>query len=149
MSASINKVMVMGHVGRDPEMGTTSNGTPRAKLSVATNHRYTTQSGERKEEVEWHQVVVWGDQAKLVEKYVRKGSHVMIEGRLKTRSGEGDNGKRWYRTEIHCKLILFLNRMVDSEQTGETPKRERTKSQQMLELEGAEADDDFHLEEMA
>lgn len=99
MSVNINKVMILGRLGRDPEMGQTTSATPVARLAVATSRNRKEQSGNRTEETEWHQVVLFGRQAEIAQQYLTKGSEVYIEGRLQTRSYEKDGIKR-YSTEI-------------------------------------------------
>ena len=99
MAVSINRVFVLGRLGRDPEMGQTTSATPVARLAVATSRIRKDQSGNRTEETEWHQVVLFGRQAEIAQQYLTKGSEVYIEGRLRTRSYEKDGVKR-YSTEI-------------------------------------------------
>lgn len=98
--ASVNKVILLGRLGRDPETRYASEGgTPICHLAVATSRRYKDRDGNRREETEWHNVVLFGRSAEIAQQYLQKGSEVYIEGRLRTRSYEKDSVKR-YSTEI-------------------------------------------------
>ncbi len=106
--ASINKVIIIGNLGRDPEMRYTQGGMPIAKLSVATTRAYTNRNtNERVEETEWHRISVFGKQAESCDKYLSKGRQVYVEGRLKTSSYE-KNGEKRYSTEIVADTVQFL-----------------------------------------
>lgn len=100
--SSVNKVILLGNVGRDPEIRSTQNGTRIANLSIATSENWRDKgSGERKEKTEWHKVVVFNDRlVDVVEKYVRKGSQLYIEGSLQTRQWNDKDGATKYSTEI-------------------------------------------------
>ena len=106
--ASVNKVIVVGNLGRDPEIQYAKSGNAIAKLNVATSRSYTNkQSNERVEETEWHRITVFGKQAESCEKYLQKGRQVYVEGRLKTSSYEKDGEKR-YSTDIIADVVQFL-----------------------------------------
>jgi single-strand DNA-binding protein len=109
MTRGLNKMMVIGHLGRDPEMRFTSSGRPVASFSVATTRGWTNNDGERQEETEWFNVVTWGGLAELCKKRLRKGSHVYIEGRIQTRNWEGPDGERHFRTELVAQELIFLD----------------------------------------
>ncbi|MCJ7548378.1 MAG: single-stranded DNA-binding protein [Anaerolineae bacterium] len=109
MARGLNKVMVIGHLGRDPEMRFTSGGRPVASFSVATARGWTNSDGEHQEETEWFHVVTWGGLAELCKKRLKKDSLVYVEGRLQTRCWEGPDGERHYRTELVAQEIIFLN----------------------------------------
>lgn len=111
MPASLNKVLIMGNIGGDPEMRFTPNGKPTTVFRVATNSRYTDVQGERKEETEWFSVVTWGKTAELCNQYLRKGSFVYVEGRNKTRNWDGQDGQKHYRTEVIANKVLFLDKI--------------------------------------
>jgi single-strand DNA-binding protein len=102
MAGSVNKVILLGNVGKDPEMRTTQDGRPIANFSVATSESWTDKaSGEKKERVEWHRVVVFNEGlAKVVEKYVRKGTKLYVEGAIQTRKWTDQSGQDRYSTEI-------------------------------------------------
>jgi single-strand DNA-binding protein len=112
---NLNKVMLIGNVTRDPEVRTTPNGQNVATIGVATNRRWTDQaSGQKKEEVEFHNVVVWRKLADIVGQYVKKGSKIYIEGRLRTRSWDDQSGQKKYRTEIVAENVIMLDRAGQS-----------------------------------
>lgn len=107
--SSVNKVIILGNLGRDPEIRYTPGGQAVARLSVATTRRYTGRNNEVQEETEWHRVTVWGKQAELCEKFLTKGRQVFIEGRLKTSSYEDKkDGTKKYSTEIVAENVQFL-----------------------------------------
>jgi single-strand DNA-binding protein len=109
MTRGLNKVMIIGHLGRDPEMRFTSAGRPVASFSVATTRGWTNNDGDRQEETEWFNVVTWGGLAELCKKRLRKGSHVYVEGRIQTRNWEGPDGERHFRTELVAQELIFLD----------------------------------------
>jgi single-strand DNA-binding protein len=102
MTGSLNKVQLIGHLGREPEVRGNQDGTKRALLSVATSQRWTDkQSGEKKQRTEWHRVVIWGPrEAEIAEMYLRKGSPVYLEGELRTRKWEDKSGQERWTTEV-------------------------------------------------
>jgi single-strand DNA-binding protein len=106
--ASVNKVILIGNLGADPELRYTNTGTAVANFRVATNEQWTDKNGERQERTEWHQIVVWGKQAENCGKYLRKGRSVYVEGRLQTRQWEDQSGNKRYTTEVVAQLIQFL-----------------------------------------
>ena len=107
---SLNRVTVIGHLGQDPQLRFTPLGNPVCTLSVATDESYTDKStGERKEAVEWHRVIVWGKQGSNCSEMLTKGRQVYVEGRLRTRSYEGkEDGVKRYVTEIIAQRVQFL-----------------------------------------
>jgi len=110
--ASLNKVMIIGNVGSEPEMRFTPNGNPVTSFRVATNHIYTTPDGERKQETEWFSVVAWGRLAEQCNQFLTKGRLVYAEGRLRTRSWETQDGQKHYRTEVIANRVTFLDRQA-------------------------------------
>ncbi len=106
----LNKVQIIGRLTRDPEIRTTPTGTNVASFSVATGFTWTDQSGQKKEQTEFHNVVAWRKLGEIVGQYLKKGSQVYIEGRLTTRSWEGQDGKKNYRTEIVAENMIMLGR---------------------------------------
>ena len=106
--ASLNKVMIIGNLGRDPEMRFTANGQALATFSVACNRRYTTRDGEQRDETEWVRVVCWARQAEIAGQYLHKGSQVYVEGRLQTRTWEDQQGQTRYMTEVVAQSFQFL-----------------------------------------
>ncbi|MCZ7545860.1 MAG: single-stranded DNA-binding protein [Anaerolineae bacterium] len=108
MSRGLNKVLIIGHLGRDPEMRYTPSGRPVTSFSVATSRSWTSAEGERREETEWFNVVAWGNLAEICKQHLVKGQQVYIEGRLQTRGWEGEDGKRHYRTELVANEMIVL-----------------------------------------
>ena len=106
--ASLNKVQIIGNLGRDPEMRFTANGNPMATFSVACSRRYTTRDGEQRDETEWVRVVCWQRLAELAGQYLSKGRSVYVEGRLQTRQWEDNDGNTRYTTEVVANDIQFL-----------------------------------------
>src|SRR5438093_9225054 len=100
MAGSLNKVILIGNVGRDPEMRYLQSGEPLTTFSLATNRRWNTPDGQRREETEWHNIVAWSKLAEQCNEFLSKGRSVYIEGRLQTRSWEGADGQKRYRTEV-------------------------------------------------
>jgi single-strand DNA-binding protein len=106
--ASINKAQILGRVGGDPEIKSTPSGLKVATFSMATSEKYTDNSGEKVEKTEWHNIVAWKGLADIVERYIKKGSLLFIEGKLTTRSWEDADGKKIYKVEIVAKDIQML-----------------------------------------
>ncbi|HDH58029.1 MAG TPA: single-stranded DNA-binding protein, partial [Bacteroidetes bacterium] len=96
MARSLNKVMLIGNLGRDPELRSTPSGTHVTTFTMATNRRYKGKDGELQDETQWHNIVVWGNQAEFIANYLKKGSRIFIEGRLTHRSWEDQNGQKRY-----------------------------------------------------
>lgn len=105
---SLNKVMLIGHLGSDPELRYTQGGQPVANFNLATNDRWTDKGGQTQERTEWHKVVVWGKMAETCEKYLKKGRQAYIEGRLQTRDWEDKDGNKRYTTEVVATTVQFL-----------------------------------------
>lgn len=105
-----NNLIAIGNVGKDPEMRFTANGTPVTTFSVATNHSHTGEDGQKQTETEWFNVVAWNKLAELCNQYLAKGRRVYVEGRVRTRSWEGQDGTKKYRTEVVANKVLFLER---------------------------------------
>ena len=106
----LNKVMIIGRLTRDPELRTTPNGASVCQLGLATNFVYTNQqSGQKVEQVEYHNVVLWRKLAEIANQYLKKGRRVYIEGRLTTRSWDGQDGKKNYKTEIIADNMIMLD----------------------------------------
>jgi single-strand DNA-binding protein len=108
---TVNRVILVGNLGRDAELRFTGTGTPVAKFSVATTETYKGRDGEKKEETEWHRVNLWGKSAETLAQYLVKGKQVYVEGRLRTRSYDDKDQQKRYVTEVVCdELILLSNR---------------------------------------
>ena len=107
MSRGVNKVILVGNLGKDPEVISFDGGVKKASFSLATTEVYRTRDGQDMEQTEWHNVVLWRGLAEIAEKYLRKGSQIYVEGRIKSRSYEKDGQKR-YITEIECDNLTML-----------------------------------------
>ena len=106
---SINKVMLIGNLGSDPELRFTPNGVQVANFSLATTESWTDKSGERQERAEWHRIVLWRRLAEIAGQYLKKGSKIYIEGKLQTRSWEDQNGQKRYTTEVVANSMEMLD----------------------------------------
>ena len=105
---SVNKVILVGRLGQNPEVRYTPSGAAVANFSVATNENWTDKQGQKQERTEWHRVVVWGKLAELCNQYLSKGRQVYLEGRLQTREWEDKTGVKKYTTEVHAQTVQFL-----------------------------------------
>jgi single-strand DNA-binding protein len=106
---SVNKVILVGNLGRDPEVRATPSGQSVCNFTLATTERYTDRAGQQRDQTEWHNVVVWGKQADLCGQYLKKGRQVYVEGRLTTRQYEAKDGTgKRYRTEVVAQRVQFL-----------------------------------------
>ncbi len=106
--ASVNKVILLGNLGADPELRYTQSGSAVCTLRLATNERWKDKDGQPQERTEWHSVVVFGRQAENCEKYLKKGRSAYIEGRLQTRDWEDKDGNKRYTTEIVAQTVQFM-----------------------------------------
>jgi single-strand DNA-binding protein len=106
--AGVNKAILIGNLGRDPELRYTGSGTAVANFTLATTERIRTKEGEREERTEWHRVVAWGRTAELCAQYLNKGRSVYIEGRIQTREWEDKDGQKRRTTEIVANTVQFL-----------------------------------------
>jgi single-strand DNA-binding protein len=106
--ASVNKAIIIGNLGKDPEVRYTTGGQAVANFTVATNDRWTDKSGQQQERTEWHRIVVWGKQAENCGQYLKKGRSVYVEGRLQTREWTNKEGQKQYTTEIVAVIVQFL-----------------------------------------
>ena len=107
MSRSLNKVMLIGNVGSDPEIRTTPGGTRMAKVSLATSRTFNDKSGQQQEKTEWHRLTFWSKLAEVVERYVKKGDRLYVEGRIEySTTGEGEQTKYW--TDINVQEMVML-----------------------------------------
>lgn len=106
--SGVNKVIIIGRLGADPEVKTVTSGQTVARLSLATSETWNNAEGKKQERTEWHRVVVWGKLAELCGKYLSKGRQVYLEGRIQTRSWEDKDGQKRYTTEVVANQIQFL-----------------------------------------
>lgn len=113
MARSLNKVMLIGNLTRDPEMRYTPQGTAVCTFGVATNRQWTTESGEKKEDAEFHNIVAWNKLAEICAQLLKKGRKVYVEGRLSTRSWQGQDGTQKQRTEVVITDMVILDKKTD------------------------------------
>lgn len=142
MAGSVNKVILIGNLGKDPEIRSLENGTKLARFSIATSETYTDKvTGERRSITDWHNIVVWRGLAEVVEKYLRKGQKVYIEGKLKTRSWQDESGEVKYSTEVVADNMTMLSSRRDdlsssptqpNFNTGDTPEKPKPMSGDIL-----------------
>lgn len=113
--ANLNKVMLIGRLGQDPEIRYTQSGSAVANATIATNDYWTDKQGGKQERTEWHSLVLWGKLADLAQSYLKKGSQVYVEGRMQTRDWEDQQGQKHYKTEVVVTTMQFLDaKMSDS-----------------------------------
>ena len=119
MAKSVNKVILIGNLGKDPEVKYTPSGTPVAKFTLATNERYKDKDGQWQDRTEWHNIVAWQRLAEIVGEYVKKGSKLYIEGKLQTSSWEDkQSGEKKYRTEIVAQDLVLLGGRGEGDSEG-------------------------------
>ena len=111
---ALNKVLLIGNVGKDPEIRHLQGGASVATITLATSERYKDRNGESREITEWHTVIAWRQLADLAENYIRKGSQIYVEGRIRSRSWDDQNGQKRYVTEIQADAIQLLGRRGDN-----------------------------------
>lgn len=111
--AGVNKVIIVGHLGADPEVRYTQGGSAVANFNVATSENFTDKNGERQEKTEWHRIVAWGKTAELCGEYLQKGRQVYLEGRLQTRQWDDKEGQKRFTTEIVANVVQFLGARGD------------------------------------
>jgi single-strand DNA-binding protein len=123
MTRGLNKVMIIGRLGRDPEMRYTPSGKPVTTFSVATSRTWNTADGERHSETEWFNIVAWGNLAEICKQYLTKGQQVYVEGRLQTRHWDAPDGSKHTSTEIVANEMIMLN---ERREAGELPTEPET-----------------------
>ena len=127
MSRGLNKVMVIGHLGKDPEMRYTPSGRPVTTFSVAVSRSWNTADGERRSETEWFNIVSWGNLAEICKQYLHKGQQVYIEGRLQTRRWEDKEGQKHTNVEVVANEMMMLGDRKDyNKESQETKQDEET-----------------------
>ena len=110
--ANLNKVMIIGNIGTDPEMRFTPNGNPVTSFRIACSRIFTTPEGERKQETEWFTVVTWNKLAESCNQFLTKGKRAYVEGRLRTRAWEGQDGQKRSKVEVVADRVIFLDRQA-------------------------------------
>ena len=117
---SLNKIMLLGRLGKDPELKYTPSGAAVCTFSVATSETWMDKSGQKQEKTEWHRVVVWGKRAETCNQYLAKGRQVFIEGKLQTRSWDGTDGQKKFMTEINALSVQFIGGAAGTQKTTPT-----------------------------
>ncbi len=120
MSRGLNKVMIIGRLGQDPEMRYTPSGRPLTKFQLAANRSWTTADGEKKTETEWFNIVAWGKLAEICNQYLNKGQQVYIEGRLHTRRWQDDDGANHSSVEVITQEMIMLDGRAGDENNAES-----------------------------
>ena len=133
MSRGLNKVMIIGHLGKDPEMRYTPSGKPVTSFSLATSRSWKTSDGEKREETEWFNVVAWDSLAEICNLYLSKGQQIYIEGRLQTRKWDDDDGNNRTAVEVVAKEMVMLG--------------DRKKKSQTDQEKGSDSNDDTNIED--
>jgi len=118
MAEGVNKAILVGNLGKDPELSYTQSGVARCRFSLATNESYTNNVGERQERTEWHNIVVWGKLAETTAKFLQKGRQVYLEGRIQNRSYDDKEGNKRYISEINANRVTFLGSRSESGASG-------------------------------
>ena len=119
MNGTVNKVILIGNLGKDPEIRRLENGAILASFSIATSESFTDKnSGEKKEITDWHDIVLWRGLAEIAEKYIRKGTKIYVEGKLKKRSWQDKEGNTKYNTEVIGEELTILSRVETSDKTA-------------------------------
>jgi len=129
--AGVNKVILVGHLGADPEMKYTASGQAVSRFNLATSESWTDKNGQKQDRTEWHRIVVWGKLGELCSKHLSKGRQAYIEGRIQTRQWEDQQGQKRYTTEVIANTVQFLGspnaqRSSSSEYTQDSPAYEAT-----------------------
>jgi single-strand DNA-binding protein len=124
MARGLNKVILIGNAGRDPEMRFMPSGKPVTSFSVATSRTWTDSQGERRQETEWFNVVAWGNLAEICKQHIRKDQQVYVEGRLQTRAWEDEQGRKRFRTELVADDVILLGDHPGASQAVESVEEE-------------------------
>ena len=144
MPKSVNKVILVGNVGKDPEVRYSQSGTPVANFSLATNERFKDRNGEWQERTEWHSVVAWQRLAEIVGEYVARGSKLYVEGKIQTSSWEDrQSGERKYCTEVVARDLLLLGPRGNGEGEHQRPTHNENEDQPSAAGPGESADEDI------
>jgi len=121
----LNKVILIGNLGKDPEVSTLSNETKRAAFSLATTESYKDKNGQRVDATEWHNIVAWGKLAEIAEQYLKKGSPIYLEGKILNRSYDDKDGVKKYITEIRCDSFIMLGGKRDDDSEFVPPAQQK------------------------
>ena len=121
MAGSLNKAILIGYLGRDPEMRYSPSGQPVANFSIATDESYKDKDGQKVQKTEWHKIVVWGKQADFVANYLGKGRLIYLEGKIETRKWQDQSGQDRYSTEIKAVTVQALDKKPDGQPAPQQP----------------------------
>lgn len=143
MAGSLNKVLIIGNLGRDPELKSTPSGQSVANFSVATTERWKDNQGNQKSETTWHNIQVWGKQAEVAERYLRKGSQVHIEGRIQIREYTDKQGVKRQAFSIRCDNFIMLDKLEQGGGRREQPDQDPHNGYETGGQGGGGFDDDF------
>lgn len=146
MARGVNKVILIGRLGQDPELRYTGNGTAVCNLSLATDSSYTDADGNQVENTEWHRVVAWSRLAEICNEYLGKGRQVYVEGRLQTRQWEDRDGNTRYTTEIVARNVQFLDSRGGAQGPAPRGQQQQYQNQNAQKQAANEPDDDFEFE---
>ncbi len=149
MARSLNRVQLIGNLTRDPELRYTPSGTAVCSFSIATNRNWTTDTGEKKEEVEFHRIVAWNKLAELCSQFLTKGRKVFVEGRLSTRSWTAQDGSQKQTTEIVISDMILLDSRRNGEQTEAAEEAEETPAPQKAKVKKEAAEEPANEERSA
>ena len=143
--AGVNKVILVGNLGSDPEVRSTPGGQRVANFRLATSRSWTGQDGQKQEKTEWHSIVAWGKLADIVERYLQKGKQVYVEGRLETRNWQDkESGQTRYKTEVVCETMQMLGRPGErTSDPGADPGSRGGAPEESFAPAGGNADDDL------
>ena len=140
----VNKVILVGNLGRDPELRSTPSGQQVASFSLATNRKWKDREGNRQEQTEWHNIVCWGRQAEIAGQYLTKGRQIFVEGRIQTQSWEDrQSGEKKYRTEIVCDNFQMLGQRGDQPGAGGYQPQDQSSPPPPSDSGGSADDDDI------
>jgi len=141
----VNKAILIGNLGKDPELTYTPSGTAVAKASLATTERWNSRDGQKQEQTEWHNLVFWGRSAEVANEFLRKGSKIYVEGRIQYRSWEGNDGQKRYATDIRVNNFQMLSGRGDGG-GGQSAPRQQQGGGQAGKPQNAPANGDTHYE---
>lgn len=133
---ALNKVLLIGNVGKDPEVRHLESGASVATITLATSERYRDRNGETRELTEWHTIIAWRQLADLAENFIRKGSQIYVEGKIRSRSWDDQNGQKRYVTEIQADSIQLLGRRSDGQGGQQQPAQQNNYQQHSYQQSG-------------
>ena len=147
MAGSLNKVMLIGNLGKDPESREMGDGTKMAKFPIATTETYKNRQGEKVSNTEWHNIVLWRGLAEVAINWLKKGDSVYIEGKLKTRSWEDENGVKKYATDIQADNLSMLGSRRDNESQYQSSSTEKSANSEIKKVDENKVNETSHEEE--